>query len=122
MRDRAFGGNARAFGFGQARRLVANLSVEGISPTHLSWDGQASTTGPGLTYDVAGGTLASLDSLGLDAATSCLDTELVSPEYDDVRPPPALGDGYYYLIRAVNSCLSASFGSARESLSSLACP
>jgi hypothetical protein len=67
---------------------VANLSVEGISPTHLSWDGQASTTGPSLTYDVAGGTLANLDSLGLDAATSCIDTEL-SPEYDDARLTPA---------------------------------
>ena len=101
---------------------MANLSAEGVSPTHLSWDDQASTTGPGLTYDVAGGTLASLDSLGLDATTSCIDTGLVSPDYDDARTPPVLGDGYYYLIRAVNSCLSATFGPGRESLSSLACP
>jgi len=101
---------------------VTGVSLDGISPTHLIWDDQASTTGTSLTYDVVGGNLASLDSLGLDAATFCIDTELVAPVFDDVRPVPGLGDGHYYLIRAVNSCLTATFGSGREGLSALACP
>jgi DNA-binding beta-propeller fold protein YncE len=101
---------------------VVHLAVDEGSPTHLGWDGQESATGPGLTYDVAGGTISGLASAGLDLATSCIGFDLAAPEFDDARPDPASGDGYYYLVRAVNSCLTATFGPGREFLDALICP
>ncbi|HEV8375685.1 MAG TPA: hypothetical protein VGR38_05550 [Candidatus Polarisedimenticolia bacterium] len=41
--------------------------------------------------------------------------------FSDGRPNPPVGDGYYYLTRARNSCADGGFGAGRSSLNSLTC-
>ncbi len=91
------------------------------APTHLAWDAQAPGTGPGVRYDVAAGTVSVLRSSGL-ASAACLAGDLELPSYDDARGDPAPGDGFFYLVRAENSCATATFGPSRASLDALSCP
>jgi hypothetical protein len=95
--------------------------VEETPATQVSWNGQDGATGPGVVYDVAGGDLSALRSSGLAAATGCVDGDLGSPSHEDLRPDPAVGDGYYYVIRAENTCGDAGFGAGRGSLDVLDC-
>src|SRR5206468_1462680 len=83
---------------------VTGVGVTAAVPTHLTWDAEPAGAGPGLTYDLAGGSLQTLHAAGLDAATACLAAGLVSTAYDDARPDPAAGDGRFYLLRARNVC------------------
>ena len=101
---------------------ATNLVVGGGAPTHLSWDSQASAIGPGVVYQAVGGDLDALHASGLAAATGCLSGDLTANGYDDTRPDPAAGEGYFYLVRAMNSCASGGFGAGRDSLNALACP
>ncbi|HEU4401753.1 MAG TPA: hypothetical protein VFT43_06570 [Candidatus Polarisedimenticolia bacterium] len=98
---------------------VLNLAVTGVDPASLTWDPQATQTGPGVRYDVASGSLSSLRSAGLPASTSCLAADLVPAAYNDTRADPPPGDGYYYLTRAEDSCGSGGFGGG--GLDSLVC-
>ena len=100
---------------------VTNLSLSSGAPTQLGWDEQATATGPGVNYEVVGGLLTGLRSAGLAAATSCLAGGLVANAYDDARPIPPIGDGYYYLTRARNSCAEGGFGPGRGTLGVLSC-
>ena len=100
---------------------VTNLAVAAGVPASLTWDEQASVTGPGVFYDVVGGSLLVLRASGLTTATGCLSGDLTLNAYDDARADPAVGDGYYYLIRARNSCADGGFGPGRTGLNSLAC-
>ena len=86
-----------------------------------TWSEQASTTGPGVFYDTVGGSLIGLKNSGLAAATTCLSGGLSANAYADTRSDPPVGDGYYYLVRARNSCADGGFGAGRESLGSLTC-
>jgi len=101
---------------------VAAFSVAGKAPTVLSWTSQAAATGPGVVYDVVGGSLLALRSGGLAAATSCVASNLTAAGYSDTRPLPAPGDGYYYLTRAENGCGTGTFGTGRAALNTLTCP
>ncbi|MEK7282620.1 MAG: hypothetical protein AAB249_02315 [Acidobacteriota bacterium] len=102
---------------------VTGLAVETAAPAHLAWDGtQPAGAGPGVTYDVAGGGLAALRASGLGLSTSCLASGLASTAYDDVRPDPPAGDGFFYLARARNSCAAGTFGPGRQAIDALACP
>jgi len=101
---------------------ISNLVVADGAPTTLTWDEQASATGPGVRYDVAGGLLSALRGAGLEAATSCLTGDLSAASHDDPRPDPASKDAHYYLVRARNSCASPGFGPGRSVLDDLACP
>jgi len=87
----------------------------------LSWSDQSPAVGPSVRYDILGGDLSALHSVGI-SATACVDDGLAAPMYDDPRPDPSPGDGYYYLIRATNPCGVASLGAGRERLEELACP
>jgi len=88
----------------------------------LTWDEQATATGPGLVYDVLGGSLAALRADGIFAATACVASGVASPAYTDGRAGPASGDGWFYLVRARNACGTGSAGPGHDSLSALVCP
>lgn len=100
---------------------VAGLSASGDAPTRLVWEAQAAVTGPGVRYDVAGGTIADLRSAGLAAAAACLAGDLAAAEHDDSRPVPAPGGVFFYLARAENSCATGTFGPGRAELDRLDC-
>ena len=100
---------------------VTNVVANTSAPL-LAWDDQSARSGATTRYDVAGGTLQSLRSLGFGAATSCQATNLAQPSYDDTRPNPAGGDGYYYLVRAHNACGNGGWGPDRRVLDGLSCP
>ena len=100
---------------------VDGLGVERNPSTLVAWTEQASVAGPSVRYDVAGGLLSELRSLGLAAATSCLAGDLDVAEHEDSRSDPAVGDGYFYLVRAENPCAVAGFGSGRETVDPLIC-
>jgi DNA-binding beta-propeller fold protein YncE len=93
---------------------VTGVVVEPSPTTNLSWVDQ------GTVYDVLGGSLAALRGTGV-AATSCVEADVAGASYADVRPDPAPGDGYYYLVRALNACGAATLGAGRESVDPLDC-
>jgi hypothetical protein len=100
---------------------VAGLSITGDSPTTLSWTGQ----GPGVRYDVALGDLSDLpQDLGVVGASCLVDDETGSSSLDP-SGDPAEGSGYYYIIRAQDSCGSGTYGfssAGQERLPAAACP
>jgi len=100
---------------------ATNLTVNRSAPL-LVWADQSAQGGPTTRYDVASGSFQGLRSLGLGAATSCLASDLTQPSYNDPRPNPAVGSGYYYLVRVENSCGSGVWGPDRAVLQSLSCP
>jgi len=99
---------------------VSGLSAAAASPL-LSWDEQGSQVGPGLSYDVVGGTLSALHGSSIGASTSCLAGDLTSPSFDDTRPAPPPGDGYYYLARARTPECTGGFGFGRGAIEPLRC-
>ena len=98
-----------------------HVAVTVDSPAHLVWDDQASATGPGVVYDVVGGSLLALRASGLASSTGCLSGDLSVSAYDDARPDPPIGDGYYYLARSRNICADGGFGPGRTGLDTLTC-
>jgi DNA-binding beta-propeller fold protein YncE len=78
--------------------------------TSMSWGDQSAATGAGIVYDVGGGNIADLMTGGV-ASAACLAGGLGAPAFDDVRPDPPVGEGYFYLVRGRNACGAATFGS-----------
>jgi hypothetical protein len=85
---------------------VGGLSVDKAGATRLSWLGQ----GAGFRYDIAGGDLGSLRANGNESDATCLRNDEPGTSWDDTRPDPAPGSGFYYLVRAQNACGSGSYG------------
>jgi hypothetical protein len=100
---------------------VAGLTVDEQISTQIGWTGQAGASGPGMRYDLAGGSLSALRASGIVAATSCVAADLQAPSFSDARPSPPAGDGYYYLSRAENACGAGGFGPGRLGLDPLSC-
>jgi hypothetical protein len=98
---------------------VGGVTVDGESA--IAWDDQSPTSGASIRYDVLGGDLSALQSVGI-GVTTCIADDLEAAAYVDGRPPPPTGDGYFYLIRASNPCAVASLGGGREALETLDCP
>jgi hypothetical protein len=69
---------------------------------------------------VLGGTFSALRVAGI-GATVCVQADVAGASFVDLRPDPAAGDGYYYLVRALNACGFATLGSGRESVDPLDC-
>jgi hypothetical protein len=91
--------------------LTVEKPVAGTA--QLGWTTVAAATG----YDVARGSLAILRSTGGDfstAVTDCLENDLTATSRDDAGTPDA-GDGFWYLVRAVNCGGSATFDSGAPS-------
>ncbi len=91
---------------------VTNLTV--TSPADVAWDSQSVSAGPETTYDLVSGSLGPGAGV-LFSASSCL--QPAGPaSYADGRPDPALGESFWYLSRAANSCGVGTYGSpARDS-------
>jgi hypothetical protein len=99
---------------------VTNLAW-GLHPEVLRWTEQ----GAGVRYDVVTGTLAAMWADGGVIGASCLVDDWTSGVFDDTRPAPAPGDGYYYLVRAQKtSCANGTYGYASSGPErvALACP
>jgi hypothetical protein len=84
---------------------VSGVNVDGASTTTLTWTALAGA----VAYDVASSTLSDLKVNGTSTAT-CVANDLGSPSYVEVRPDPAAGDGYYYLIRGASACGTGTYG------------
>jgi hypothetical protein len=94
-----------------APALVSGLAMDKITGgVRLAWSSQASTAGSGTVYDLVSGGLSALRAEGGYGAASCVADDHTGAAYDDMRADPTAGDGYYYLIRAENSCATASYG------------
>ncbi len=100
---------------------VTGLGVNRTGTTTVSWTGQ----GSGFRYDVAGGDVSTLRSEGGVQSAACLQDDTLGTSWDDTRPDPAAGDGYYYLVRAQNACGEGTYGqnsSGGERSPAAACP
>jgi N-acetylneuraminic acid mutarotase len=102
---------------------VTNLRLTAASPANPSWDSQAEQAGFGTIYDLTSGTLSGSGGLNGGSAV-CLLSGSSSISYNDSRPGPATGTGFWYLTRAKNSCGVGSYGFASNSAerSIPACP
>jgi hypothetical protein len=84
--------------------------------------------GPGLRYDIAGGLISRLRPEGGVVGATCVagGDNLPLHEFDDPRPDPAPGQGYYYIIRSESDvCGGGTYGyasSGAERLPVSACP
>jgi len=100
---------------------AANLIVSATSPTLLSWDPQPGTVAPTVFHEVAGGMLNALTS-GLPAATACVSgTVSGATQYEDTRPNPPVGNGYFYLVRARTPECNGGFNTSSPTIESLDC-
>jgi hypothetical protein len=93
---------------------VAGVRVNPQGPAaRIAWQTQAPLAGAGTVYDVITGTLAGLLGGGGFGSAACLAQDLGTAQYDDARPAPPAGSGFYYLLRATNACGAGTFGDAR---------
>ncbi|HKY32567.1 MAG TPA: YncE family protein [Candidatus Polarisedimenticolia bacterium] len=107
--------------FFSAPAEVANLLVGAPSSTELTWDGQQASIGPSLFYEVAGGSLSGLGGAGPAGSGECLTGALSTAGWQDPRPDPPAGDGYWYLVRARTPECSGGFGPPVAALEALDC-
>jgi hypothetical protein len=98
---------------------VQGLSVTGGLDATLAWSGQAGTAGPGVTYDVVRGGLASLSGLA-DAGCFAPDTPLTNLMDGTALLPGELG--FYYLFRASSgAACPGTYGTGRSAVDPI-CP
>lgn len=90
---------------------VQPLSVNKVAgAARLSWTSQLATAGACTAYDIASGSLGQLRSDHHFGNAICLANDRHVATYDDTRPDPSAGSGYYYLARAQNDRGTATFG------------
>jgi hypothetical protein len=99
---------------------VTSLSVNPGSSTSIVWDDQNVLAGPGTTYNLASGRIADLKGPGFSQSVCLLSGG--GNAYTDVRSDPLLGEGYWYLARAANSCGIGTFGSSQRDNGIALCP
>ncbi len=101
---------------------VGGLALSPASgATQLAWTAH----GPGTVYDVVSGELSQLAAEQGTSGAACLVNAWSLSAWDDPRPAPLAGQGYYYLVRAETSCLAGTYGfasSGAERLPALDCP
>jgi len=92
---------------------VPSVRVSGV-PTNLGWDSQSVETGDGTVHDVVSGELSLLlAEAGFDSACT-LAAGVMESRVTDARADPPAGDGYFYLVRARNSCADGTFGDGTD--------
>ena len=93
-----------------------------VDPITLGWDSAAPTAGMFTFYDVIRGHLAELP-VGTGASETCLASTIFRETTTD-ETAPASGTGFWYLVRAKNSCGDGTYGtdSAGAPRTSAACP
>jgi hypothetical protein len=100
---------------------VSNLLVLTKNLSNLSWDSEAILAGSGTLYDLVSGSLRIPPSAVSFSPATCLQSSTVAT-FSDVRPAPAIGTGFWYLVRGRNSCGTGSYGSAERDAGIPACP
>ena len=94
---------------GTAFRVPREVSgVRFRTDTLLDWNSSAAGSGGGARYDVMQGTLPHL-STGSGAAEICLANESPERTLTDAMIP-ALGTGFFYVVRASDACGTGTFG------------
>jgi len=91
------------------------------SSADFVWDRQDVQAGPATQFDLSSGSLGAQSGFSL-ASGSCLASSVPGNSYSDSRPAPALGSGYWYLIRATNSCGVGTLGTAQRDNQIAPCP
>ena len=97
-------GDAGAFA---APREVREVVFDADGST-LGWEPQDAVTGPGLVYDSARGDLDALRTAGAVPPSLCLGAS-ASPSLSDPQEPSP-GAGFFYLVRARNTCGDGGWG------------
>ena len=89
---------------------VPRLRLSGAGPTHVGWDAQAGSAGPGTRYTVAAGRVSTLRA-GDPLGGACrLGSDLAAPAVEDARPGPLPGEVFFYLVRPGNACGAGTYG------------
>jgi hypothetical protein len=122
--------DADALAFGFPSEVLNLMLIRTPIGAQLDWSGQAATAGPGTHYDIVTGVAADLTVDDGFASSSCLANGLTTNSYTDGRSNPPVPDVEitYYLVRAKNSCGTATFGDGtaipdrRDVLDATACP
>ena len=78
------------------------------SGTLLEWNSAVLGSGSGARYDVMRGTLAQLPP-GPGSGETCLANDASGTTLTDAAAP-AVGTGFYYLVRTSNACGTGTFG------------
>jgi hypothetical protein len=94
-------------------RLESVFKNEAAPTFGLLWDNQFGLTGPGTRYDVYRGLLSELQTIGLDSG-QCLTSPPLSQFFLGDEEVPAVGDGFYYVVRAQNQAALSTWGSKRR--------
>lgn len=101
-------------------RDVTNLVMNATDPSTMSWDSQASLVGPGTTYDLVSGPMAS--GAGPDFLSGVCLQPGGATTYTETRPDPAVRNAYWYLARGRNSCGVGTYGTSQQDTSIPSCP
>jgi hypothetical protein len=101
---------------------IGPITVSSKTNTTVSW---TKINGGFHRYDLIGGTLADLRADRSIFDATCLSNSTNQGSANDPRPTPAVGSGYYYLLRTQNECTvgtydTSSRGDERWALA--ACP
>jgi len=70
----------------------------------LSWDAEAVLSGSGTRYEVMRGDLGGVSDLGPGPEDVCVAADIAETETTDPSPLPAADSGFFYLVRARNTC------------------
>ncbi len=101
---------------------LSGVTVTKGASTTLAW---TAASGSGIVYDVAGDGIALLISAHGASGATCLQNDAPANTWNDARPDPSPGSGYYYMVRAQNVCGGGTYGFATggaERLPTSACP
>ena len=97
---------------------VTDLDVGLITGGHqFTWTDQSQMTGSGVVYDVFSGLMSSLLNTGQFFSGACLEDNLTDPLFEHLGPDPAVGDAFYFMIRARNSCGVGTYGTEHRDAS-----
>lgn len=99
---------------------IEHLTAEGSGPTTLKWISQNGLAGSATTNDVSSADFSASSPLDL-TQTMCLQSAGGEP-YVDMRSNPAPQTGYWYIVRAQNSCGIGTYGSVDRDASIASCP
>ncbi|OLD64426.1 MAG: hypothetical protein AUI47_05995 [Acidobacteria bacterium 13_1_40CM_2_68_5] len=91
---------------------VPRLRAAGAAPTTISWDSQAAAAGTGTAYTTVTGDLVALRTDRGFPSACTLAQGSAATSLTEARPDPPAGSGYYYLVRAENTCGNGTFGEA----------
>lgn len=97
-------------GSGGMPQPVTNVDLTGPSPTQFVWDTQ--NIGPATHYEIVSGLLSRLSATGGFSEDFCRTSSMSGPTWNDTRPAPPPGDGWFFLLRAANACGLGTLGSA----------